>query len=202
MKNHIKASQILQNIHALLKEDAITVQDFVMLLGDRSFALSILIFSLPNSLPIPGIPGFSTLTGIPILCIALQMVWGKETIWLPRKVAHKTISQSMLATILTKSIPFVARLEKYLHPRLTWVTSRNGERVIGLLIAFMAFILSLPLVGGNFLPGLSISLMAIALLERDGLFALISMAFCIASIAAMYKLIAWAFRIMLHWAGF
>lgn len=193
-----RASQLLENIHKLLKEDAITVHDFVTLLGDRSFALCILIFSLPNSLPLPGIPGFSTLTGIPIIIIALQMLWGKQTIWLPKRLAEKEISQGLIARFIEKSIPHIARLEKILHPRLTFFCT---ERVIGLLIAFMAIILSLPIVGGNFLPGFSISLLAIAMLERDGIFALLSIGFCLLSIGLMYQLLEWVFLAAYHGLG-
>ena len=187
--SHTKASQLLANIHLLMKEEAITIRGFVTLLGDRSFALTILIFSLPNSLPLPGIPGLSTVTGIPILLIALQIVWGKESIWLPKRIAAKEISQSFLSKVIGASIPYVAKLEKCLHPRWNVFFTRGGERFIGLLIAIMAFILSLPIVGGNFLPGLSISLLAIALLESDGIFALIAMAFCILSLALMFRLL-------------
>ncbi len=199
---HSKASQLLTDINLRLKEEAITVRDFITLLGDRSFALCILIFSLPNSLPLPGIPGLSTLTGIPILIISLQMVWGKESIWLPKKVAHKEISQGLLSKIIGKSIPYVARLEKFLHPRLGLFCSNGGERLIGVIIAIMAFILSLPIVGGNFLPGFSISLLAIAMLERDGLFALLAIIFSLVSLALMYHLLEWVFLHTLHFFGF
>lgn len=196
---HTKASQLLQNLHELLKEEPISLRDFVTLLGDRSFALAILIFSLPNSLPLPSFPGFSTITGIPILVIALQIAWGKQNIWLPERIARKEISQGIVSTIIGKSIPYVQKLEKLLHPRLSVLYSTGGERLIGLLIALMSLILCLPIVGGNFLPGLSISLLAIALLERDGLFALLSMAFCLTTIALMYSLIEWAFVTAYHW---
>lgn len=198
---HLKASHLLRHIDHGLKDGSITVQDFVSLLGDRSFALTILVFSLPNSLPVPGIPGFSTITGIPILVIALQMVFGRENIWLPRKVAEKEIAQGALSRIIDIAIPYVARLEKLLHPRLPFFCTAWGERLVGLLIVTMALILSLPIVGGNFFPGMSISLMALAILERDGLFAIFSMGFCIASIILMYSLLEWAVLALLGWLG-
>lgn len=197
-----KASHLLNHIQSLLREETITVQDFVRLLGDRSFALAILIFALPNSLPLPGIPGLSTVTGVPILILALQMVWGKETIWLPRKVAQRELQQEILGKIIAKAIPYVARIEKYLHPRYRCFCSKTSERFVGVLIAIMAFILSLPIVGGNFLPGFSIALLAIALLERDGAFALISIAFTLVSLVLMYNLLEWVFLHTITWLGF
>lgn len=197
---NVRASHLLKQIEAASHGDTISVGEFVSMLGDRSFALAILIFSLPNSLPVPGIPGFSTVTGLPILFIALQLIAGKHTIWLPKRVAEKTFSQAFLKKIVTKAMPVVLWLEKFLHPRLGFVCGPIGERVIGLLIATMAFILVLPIVGGNFLPGASISLLALALLENDGIFASFSMAFCLLSLWLMYSIVVWALKLFLTWA--
>src|SRR5687768_2949363 len=87
-----RTSDLLRDIADQPDHGTISVGRFVELLGDRSFALCILIFSLPNSLPVPGIPGFSTITGVPILLIALQIVFGRKAIWLPPKIAAKSFT--------------------------------------------------------------------------------------------------------------
>lgn len=197
---HIHASDLLKQIAQLPDRETISIGEFVSMLGDRSFALAILIFSLPNSLPIPGIPGFSTITGLPILFIALQMVAGRTKIWLPRRVSEKTFSYQFLKKIINKSIPPILWLERFLHPRLTNICGPVGERFIGFLIVIMASVLVLPIVGGNFLPGASISLLALALLENDGAFASFSISFCIASLWLMYSIIVWVLKTLLAWA--
>jgi hypothetical protein len=60
-----RTSDLLKEIRDLPDQGMVTIGTFVDMLGDRSFSLCILIFSLPNSLPVPGIPGFSTITGCP-----------------------------------------------------------------------------------------------------------------------------------------
>jgi len=196
-----KASDLLAQIANSAEGETISIGEFVSLLGERSFALAILIFSLPNSLPVPGIPGFSTITGLPILFIALQLVAGKHKIWLPKSVSEKTFSNAFLKKVVTKAMPVVQWLERFLHPRFGFVCGPIGERVIGLLIATMAFILVLPIVGGNFLPGASISLLALALLESDGIFACFSMAFCLLSLWFMYSIVVWALKLLIAWAA-
>lgn len=176
----------------------IMIGDFVTLLGDRSFALAILIFSLPNAVPI-GVPGFSTVTGLPILFIALQILCGRKVIWLPRKVAEKRFQQEFLAKVICKALPVVIWVEKFLHPRLTILCESIGERFIGFLIAVMACILALPIVGANFPPALSISLLALSLLEDDGVFAVLSMLFCIATAYFMYSVVMVVLGGTLHW---
>ena len=196
-----RTSDLLQDIAQTTGRGEITIGDFVAMLGERSFALAILIFSLPNSLPIPGVPGFSTLTGLPILFIALQILCGRKDIWLPRKVAAKRFQGEFLTKIIRKALPVVIWLEKLLHPRLTIVCESIGERFIGFLIAMMAFILALPIAGANFLPALSISLLALALLENDGFFAALSILFTLASLCFMYEVILLVVGGTVHWVS-
>lgn len=190
----LRTSKLLQKIIDESDGGTITVGQFTALLGDRAFALVILIFSLPNSLPIPGIPGFSTITGLPITFIAMQMALGRETIWLPKKIAEKEFSQALLIKMLSKAIPAVIWLEKLLRPRMGWVCGKTGERLIGLLFVVLSLIIALPIPGGNFLPGVAMSLIAIGLLEKDGLFIIAAAGFAIGSIVVMYKLIIGGFR--------
>lgn len=184
-----RTSEILQHIADRCNGDTMSMRDFTTMMGNRAFALVILVFSLPNSLPIPGIPGFSTLTGLPILFIGLQMVLGQERIWLPRKIANKTFSTATLKKVLLKAIPWVVKLEKVLKPRWLAVCSPTGERILGLFIVSLSGLLVLPIPGGNFLPGLSISILAISFLEKDGLVASLGMIFAAASYVFMFELI-------------
>jgi hypothetical protein len=199
--NHHKrrTSDLLKEIAHTPDNGSITVGKFVEMLGDRSFALSILIFSLPNSLPVPGIPGFSTLTGVPILLIAMQIVFGRQSIWLPQKVAEKTFSQAVITKIVHKALPVIKWLERFIKPRVSMICESWGERLMGALIFTMALILTLPIVGGNFLPGFSISLMALALLENDGIFAIFSMLFALASVYVMYEIIYFVIGTAIRW---
>lgn len=190
-----KTSEIIKDIIASSAVGGqITVGEFMQFLGERAFCLVILMFSLPNSLPVPGIPGFSTLTGLPITFIAFQMVMGRETIWLPYRIASKHFSRQGLAKILAKALPAVIWLEKYLTPRWLFVTSRAGERMLGLLFIALSLLIALPIPGGNFLPGLSMSLIALGMLERDGIFLTGAVCFAVASMMFMYEIVILFFK--------
>lgn len=194
-----RTSDLLRDITGSPHNGDVSIGDFVSLLGDRSFALVILIFALPNAIPVPGIPGFSTLTGVPIILIALQIAQGRDTIWLPEKIAKKRFSYAFLVKIINKAMPVMLWIEKWLHPRWVWLCEGFNERVIGLLIVVLAAILSLPIPGGNFLPGISILLLSLALLEKDGLLALIGMIISAGSIVFMYKVIVFVIGSIAGW---
>lgn len=194
-----RTSEVLQEVIDATDHGVMTIGKLAAMLGDRTFTLAILIFSLPNSLPIPGIPGFSTITGLPITFIAIQMILGKETIWLPQGMANKEFSHATLARVLGKAMPGVVWVEKYLVPRMTWVCTPLAERFIGILFLILSLIIALPIPGGNFLPGLSMSLIAIGLLERDGLFVLCALAFSVFSVGLMAKFIAVVVTKSVNW---
>lgn len=189
---------IKEIIRSADQEGKITLGEFMALLGDRAFCLAILVFSLPNSLPVPGIPGFSTITGLPITFIALQMVMGKTTIWLPRRLANKAFSRQGVANMLAKALPSLTWIEKCLRPRWLPVTSPWGEKVLGLLMIALSLIIALPIPGGNFLPGFSMSLLALGMLEKDGLFVVASGSFAVSSILFMFKIITLFFAAAVH----
>ncbi len=85
-----------------------------------------------------------------------------------------------------KVIPMLEKLEKLLAPRLEFVFGPIGDRFIGLICFLLSLILILPIPGGNMLPAAAISIFALALTQRDGLFALIGYALTGASAAVMF----------------
>jgi hypothetical protein len=66
-----------------------------------------------------------------------------------------------------------ANLERLLKPRLLFITSATGERIIGGLCLVLAIVLAMPIPLGNMLPAFAISLMALGVLERDGIWVVI-----------------------------
>lgn len=201
--NASRTSELLEEIISTPNATGVlTIGQVTKMLGGRAFALVILLFALPNSIPIPGIPGFSTITGLPITFIALQMVLGRSSIWLPGKLAYKQFSQEGLAKYIRKAMPYIVKLERYLCPRWGVVCSPLAERLIGLLFVVLSLIIALPIPGGNFLPGLAMSLIALGLLERDGLFVSCACGFAVVSIVLMYQFIILAVKTALSWVGF
>jgi hypothetical protein len=164
-----RTSNILEYIIDGAKGDGeITIREVLDLLGERAFGLALLVFCLPNSLPIPSPPGFSAITGAPIIILALQMTLGRETPWLPARIGNYSFSRDKFAAFLTKALPYIRKIEKLLHPRMQFFQSWLGERLTGLSFLILGIVLSMPIPLGNFLPGVSMSLIALGLLERDG----------------------------------
>jgi hypothetical protein len=93
--------------------------------------------------------------------------------WLPAIIADRSMTRSDFNSFVGRVTPLLARAERLLKPRLLFVTSATGERIIGGICLTLAIVLALPIPLGNMLPAFAISLMALGVLERDGLWVII-----------------------------
>jgi hypothetical protein len=163
-----RASTILSALVDRGETKALRVGDLLDALHERAFGMAILIFILPNSLPMPGIPYVSMVTGIPICLFALQMLFGMSRPWLPHRIARREIPQRRIRLVWKKILPAFVRVEKFVRPRHLALTSQFAERLLALVILVLAIILTLPIPAGNLLPAWAIALLALGLMERDG----------------------------------
>ncbi len=145
--------------------ERISVGDLLAALGDRAIGALMFFFAAPNILPVP--PGVSTLLGAPLLFLSAQLMLGMRP-WLPGVITRRSISRDDLATLVRRIVPWLAKAEKLLKPRAAVLVRPPVEYVVGLVCLVLAAILMLPIPLGNTLPALAISLLALGVLERDG----------------------------------
>jgi hypothetical protein len=158
-------------------EDQIRLSELVVHLGDRTFGAILLVFAIPNLIPLP--PGSSTVLGIPLILAAAQLAMGRSSLWLPQVVGNRTLLRSDLERLVYHGVPALRRLERLLVPRLGPLLN---ERLIGAACLLLAVILILPIPFGNMLPALGIAAFSLRLLQRDGLAVLVGWAVTLASL--------------------
>ena len=179
-------SSILWELAADTQRERIAIRDLLVALGDRATGALIFIFAFPNVLPTP--PGTSTILGAPLVFLAAQLMLGKAP-WLPGFVANRSMTRADFLLLVKRIIPWLQRAENLLRPRFTGLAVPPMEHVIGLLSLLLAILLVLPIPLGNVLPALAISLMALGVLERDGLWVLSGLAVSVAAIAVVYGVV-------------
>jgi len=150
--------------------ERISVGDLLVALGDRATAALLFIFAFPNVLPTP--PGTSTVLGAPLIFLAAQLMLGRAP-WLPTFVAKRSMSRADFASLVKRIVPWLLRAESLLRPRLGNLARPPMKHLIGLLALLLAVVLVLPIPLGNVLPALAISLVALGVLERDGVWVLV-----------------------------
>lgn len=181
------ASQILHRLSIGTPEDKVTFGAMLDALGERGFGLLLIVMAVPNLLPFPGVPGVSFVTGVAILYLAIQLILAREEPKLPAWIGNKSFTRAQLSRFIVKTGPFLRWLEKPIQPRWTPVVTGVGERLIGLVALIHAITLALPIPMGNLPQAVAVILFALALIELDGLMAILGY---LASIAAFAWLTA------------
>lgn len=184
-----RLSDVLTRIANDPKRDRIAVGDFLRAMQERAFGPLMLIFALPNVLPTP--PGTSSVLGAPLVFLAAQLALGRSP-WLPPIIARRSIARKDFAAFVGKATPWLAKAERLLQPRLGALAHPPAEYVVGLVCFVLSVVLVLPIPLGNMLPALAICIMALGILERDGIWILVGMAIALASLGVVSGVV-WAF---------
>ena len=159
-------------LHGLAQQggrERVSVRDLTDALGDRALGALMFLFAFPNVLPMP--PGTSAVLGAPLVFLAAQLMLGRRP-WLPRLLSSRSMSRADFALLVRRIAPWLQRGERMLRPRFSWLTQPPLEYAVGAVCLVLAIVLVLPIPLGNVLPAVAISLLALAVVERDGLWVL------------------------------
>jgi len=167
--------------------DRIFVSDILSVMQDRAIVLLVLLFALPNVVPVP--PGTSAVLGAPLLLLTTQWVLGRRP-WLPHVVERSSMARIDVERLIGRVGPWLVRADGLLRPRLAPAVGRLSERLAGALSVVLALILFLPIPLGNMPPAFAISVMALGFLRRDGLCVLAGITAALVSIAIAWQ-VAW-----------
>ncbi len=162
-------SQLLEDERAALGDDSVSIARIVEIFHERGFGALLLLFALPMALPIPVPPGVNVLLASPLLLLTAQQTMGRRVIWFPERIKDRRFSRAGFDKTLGSIIPFLKKMELLTKPRLGALTSKRAEIVTGLLGFIMALCICVPIPLTNTVPSLGIAVMALGVLNRDGL---------------------------------
>lgn len=168
----VALSVALKRTIAAIQSDSITLQQLLGLIGEQGLLVFCTILTIPFLFPV-SIPGVSTVFGLVIIFIGISVTLNR-TLWLPERLLQHELSSEHLVPVLEKGIHVFGRLEQWMRVRLRHLT--EGElvnRLNGLALTAGGVLLLFPLSFipfSNTLPALSILLLALGMLQRDGIF--------------------------------
>lgn len=168
-----KLSVELAELQARAGAGPITLREVIHLLGGRAYLLLVLLLSLPFITPLP-LPGLSVPFGLAIALISLRLSLGQKP-WLSKNLQRKQLPAGFIAKVFRVAEKVLRFLEKFLRPRMTFLTDTSLLRQLHallMLVAALALLLPLPIPFTNSFPAWTILLVAAGLLERDGAFVL------------------------------
>jgi hypothetical protein len=170
-----RVSEILERLAKEWKRERVALGDLVETMEQRGHGMLMLVLALPTLLPVNP-PGVAAIVGLPAAFVALQLVLRRRHVWLPGFLRRRSVETGQFRTIVEKTAPHIARIERLLKPRLTVLTESAGEWLIGLCVLVIALLLALPIPFTNVPLGLTIVLLSLGLIQRDGVVVLIGAA--------------------------
>jgi len=182
-------SDVLDQLERSAHDDSIAVQEVIETLGHRSFAALMLVFSLISTSPASAIPGITATVAVIVFILVVQMILGRDCVWLPGFITRRRMSTGRLC----KGIGWLRRpvrfIERFLKPRLGFLYHRPWLYLPLLLILgltlFMPFMEVIPTSGS--IASAVIALFAAGLLTRDGGLALLSLLLLLAVPVAVWQ---------------
>ncbi len=171
MKNttHRKLSTVVQDALDELEGDSVTLEQISGQLGTRAYGAFIVLMSLPNF-----IPGISLLSGLVLLVFSCQMFLGIEKPWLPKIIGQFEIKRSVLQNAMDKMLPSLKKFERYIQPRLVFMSEPFAVRCMGAVTAILSLIIMFPIPFSNLIPSLALLCLALGMMQKDGVTVLIS----------------------------
>ena len=180
-------SEVLIAIVRTATAPRISVGYLLLALKDRALGALILVFAAINVMPTP--PGTSTVLGIPLIFLAAQLAMGREAPWLPRWISERSLDRLQFTAAIEGLAPWFARAERLFRPRLDLLAAGPAKQLLGVACLLLTAILILPIPFGNMLPALAISVIALAIMERDGAAALVGLAIAGVSVAVVWGIV-------------
>ncbi len=137
--------------------------------GEKSFAVVFLLLLFIPALPIPT-GGISHITELIALLFSLEMLAGRRTLWIPKRLQSHTLGK----VTEEKALPFIVRrvrwLEKYSRPRAGHLYElwpmRSFIALVISIFCFSAFV-SIPFSGLDTLPSLGVVIIALGMVLSD-----------------------------------
>ncbi|AUN29323.1 exopolysaccharide biosynthesis protein [Niveispirillum cyanobacteriorum] len=191
-----RTTDVLLETIEKVEGERVSIGQLIDGLGERAYGILMLLFALPTILPAP--PGMSAVTGMPIVVFSIQLLIGHPHPWLPAFLRRRSILRTDLMAVLTKAEPWLRRVERVTRPRLTRLVDGRMERLAGLVVFFLSIVLILPIFMGNMFPSIAIALIALALMERDGIALIAGYVSAVASTIVAFGFIVLTFKIMLY----
>lgn len=148
--------------------NGLTIAEIRDRLDERAYGLLVLIMAIPCL--VPGLYGVPQVVGLAILILAVQLFCGREEPWLPLWFLNLRAKAAWLEGMADFTEKRLGWLERLSRPRLKAFSVGPGERFAAVFMILATITIVMPMT--NTIPSIALSLLAVGLIQRDGLFVL------------------------------
>ena len=192
-------SQRLDRLVADAEGEAVTLDWILTQLNERAFGLFLLVLALPCCIPF--LYGVPQIVALPLMFVSAQVLLGRETPWLPRKLGTRRVAKASLEGLAQRAGPWLRRAEAVSRPRLAALTQRPLDQVAGIALVLFSVSILVPLPGTNTVPGIAVAIVAMGLVQRDGILVVMGAVLGIAWIGTLVVAGATLASVIRAWIG-
>ncbi len=144
-----------------------TLGGLIEVFENRAFAIVFVILMAVPALPLPT-GGATHVFEVIVVLLALQLIAGRESIWLPARWRARAINTD--GRFVTKLVGTIRRLERFSRPRLRFLFGHRISNVVfGIVVAAgaIAAFFAPPFTGLDTLPALGVVIISLGVLLED-----------------------------------
>lgn len=157
--------------------DFVDLKTVVESFGNRSFGPVMVLCGLCMMTPLGAIPGIPPAFGVIVIVFALQLLFRRNTPWMPEVLRRVKIPADKLSKVQATVRPVLAKIDGIIRPRLQWAATGPMQ----VIISVVAIILSLTFFPlgmvpfGVVAPAFIILLFGLGITARDGILTLLGL---------------------------
>jgi len=169
---------VLDHIETAMEgSNSVDLKTVVEAFGNRSFGPIMVLCGLCMMTPLGAIPGIPPAFGVIVIVFAMQLLFRRETPWMPEVLRRVKIPSDKLSKVQAKLRPILAKIDGIIRPRLQWAATGPMQ----VLISIVAIILSLSFFPlgmvpfGVVAPAAIVLLLGLGITARDGVLTLLGL---------------------------
>ncbi|HEX4759834.1 MAG TPA: exopolysaccharide biosynthesis protein [Thermoleophilaceae bacterium] len=166
-----------------------TLGSLIELFEEKSFALLFILLLGVSALPLPT-GGATHVFEVIAMLLALQLIVGRDQIWLPQRWRNKQLAGPKQKAFITRLMKVIRWLERFSKPRFSFLFDhRLSNIVFGVLVLGLTLgaFLAPPFSGLDTLPSLGVVLLSVGVLLED--FALVVIALVIGAGGVLLEIV-------------
>jgi hypothetical protein len=155
-----------------------TLGTLIELFEEKAFAIVFVLLMGVPALPLPT-GGATHVFEIVTVLLALQLIWGRDQIWLPKRWRGLQLAGPGRQKFLRGLMKMIRRLERFSRPRFRFLFNhRLSNIVFGVLVILgsVGAFFAPPFTGLDTLPALGVVLLSLAVLLEDFVVAAVGIA--------------------------
>ena len=168
-------------INRLFKKDKYTIGDIIEYFKKDSIFAILFIITFPTSIPSPAYAfGSSTmLGGFITFFLSLQILFGRECVYLPEFILRKKINVSSFRKYYTHIEKILLKMEILFKKRNNMMFNYIFLKLAAVLMILNSVLMIIPLIMTNWLPSTTVTMLSFSYLFKDGFMFFVSLLFSV-----------------------